>query len=144
MKQENNRQAITGIYHSYVRHRSILENIVFPVLLLLYPFVGIRQGLDVSDATYSLANFQYFPSMDGTWMVATFLANVAGNLLMQLPFGSTLAGIYCYTALIQSVTALAAYSALRKRIPTPLMFAEEAAQVAEYFGSHVERLYDVP
>ena len=50
MKQENNRQAITGIYHSYVRHRSILENIVFPVLLLLYPLVGSRQGLDVSDA----------------------------------------------------------------------------------------------
>ncbi len=125
MKQENNRQAITGIYHSYVRHRSILENIVFPVLLLLYPLVGSRQGLDVSDATYSLANFQYFPSMDGTWMVATFLANVAGHLLMQLPFGSTLAGIYCYTALIQSVTALAAYYALRKRIPAPLMFVGE-------------------
>lgn len=125
MSRENNRIAITGIYHSYERHRRMLENIVFPALLLLYPFAGIRQGLDVSDATYSLANFQYFPSMDGTWIVATFLANAAGHFLMQLPFGSTLIGMYCYTALIQSATALIAYFALRRRIPAPLVFIGE-------------------
>lgn len=125
MRRENNGNAVTGFCHGYERYRIILENIVFPVLLLLYPFVGIRQGLDVSDATYSLANFQYFPSMDGTWMVATFLANVTGHFLMQLPFGSTLTGMYCYTALIQSATALCAYYVLRKRIPAPFMFVGE-------------------
>lgn len=51
---------------------------MFPLLLTLYPLIGIRQGLDVSDTLYSLSNFQYFTAMDGTWMVATFLANVLG------------------------------------------------------------------
>lgn len=107
------------------KYKKILENGLFPLLLLLYPLVGVRQGLDVSDATYSLANFQYFPSMDGTWIVATFLANATGFLLMRLPFGDTLIGMYCYTALFQSATALLAYGLLKKRIPAPLLLLGE-------------------
>lgn len=114
--------SIDRIYHKYSK---LLENIIFPLLLLLYPLVGVRQGLDVSDATYSLSNFQYFASMDGTWMVATFLANVTGFLLMHLPFGDTLIGINCYTALIQSATAVAAYRILKRWIPAPLVFLGE-------------------
>ena len=55
---------------------------------------------------------QYFTTMDGTWMVATFLANVLGSLLMCLPFGGTLIGIYFYTSLLQSVTAVLVYRSL--------------------------------
>ncbi len=114
--------SIDRIYYKYSK---LTENKIFPLLLLLYPLVGVRQGLDVSDATYSLSNFQYFASMDGTWMVATFLANVTGFLLMHLPFGDTLIGINCYTVLIQSVTAVAAYRILKRRIPAPLVFLGE-------------------
>ena len=71
------------IYHIYDKNRIVLENIIFPVLLALYPLTGIRQGLDVSDTSYSLSNFQYFASMDGTWTVATFLANAAGWLMID-------------------------------------------------------------
>lgn len=113
------------IYHSYDRYRNILETIVFPALLFLYPLLGIRQGLDVSDTSYSLSNFQYFASMDGTWMVATFLANAVGWLMMHLPLGNTLVGMYCYTALIQSATAVAAYRGLKRRIPAPLVWVGE-------------------
>lgn len=113
------------LYKFYDKHRKVIENILFPALLVLYPFLGIRQGLDVSDATYSLSNFQYFASMDGTWTVATFLANVTGFLLMHLPFGSTLAGIRCYTALFPAAAAVIAYGVLKKRIPAPLVFAGE-------------------
>ena len=56
----------------YDKNRRIVENFLFPLLLILYPLAGIRQGIDVSDTTYSLANFQYFTSMEGTWIVATF------------------------------------------------------------------------
>lgn len=113
------------IYNIYNKSRIVLENIVFPVLLILYPLIGIRQGLDVSDTSYSLSNFQYFATMDGTWMVATFLANAAGWVMMHLPFGNTLLGMYGYTALVQSVTALAAYEGLKKRIPAPLVWIGE-------------------
>lgn len=103
------------------------------MVLLLYPLVKVNQGIDVADTTYSLANFQYFGSMDGTWMVATFLSNAAGSLMMHLPFGDTLMGMYCYTGLVQSALALMVYGVLsgafRKngtvRMPAALVFAGE-------------------
>ena len=57
----------------YGRCQNFIERIVFPFILVLYPLLRIRLGIDMADTTYSLSNFQYFPSMDGTWMVATFL-----------------------------------------------------------------------
>lgn len=105
--------------------KNYIENGVFIVLLVFYPLILINQGLDVADTTYSLANFQYFASMDGTWMVATFLSNVVGYLMMHLPLGDTLQGMYFYTALVQSVIALSVYLIMRKKIPAPLVFIGE-------------------
>lgn len=111
-----------GIYRKY---QNSIEKILFPAILLLYPLLTINQGLDVADTTYSLANFQYFGSVEGTWMVATFLANVAGWLFIHLPFGGTMIGMYFYTSLVQSAAALMVYFALRKSIPAPLLFLGE-------------------
>lgn len=111
-----------GIYRKY---QNFIEKICFPLILLLYPFLIVNQGLDVADSTYSLTNFQYFGSMDGTWMVATFLSNAAGWLLMQLPFGGTLLGMKCYTTLVQSAAALLVYFGLRKKIAAPFLFLGE-------------------
>lgn len=109
----------------YQKYRNCIENGVFIVLLALYPLIKIHQGLDVADTSYSLANFQFFPSTDGTWMVATYLANAAGYLLMQLPKGDTLAGMYFYTAPVVSVLALLFYQALRKKMPAWIAFLGE-------------------
>lgn len=109
----------------YGRYRKYIENIMFPMILLIYPLLKINQGIDASDTTYSLANFQYFGSMEGTWMVATFLANAVGSLLMHLPWGDTLLGMYFYTALLQPVIALAVYLGLRKKLPAPVLFLGE-------------------
>lgn len=111
-----------GIYRKY---QNFIEKICFPLILLLYPFLIVNQGLDVADSTYSLTNFQYFGSMDGTWMVATFLSNAAGWLFMQLPFGQTLLGMKCYTTLVQSAAALLVYFGLRKKIAAPFLFLGE-------------------
>lgn len=109
----------------YGRYQKYIENVIFPLILLVYPLLKVNQGIDVSDAIYSLANFQYFDSMEGTWMVATFLANAVGSLLMHLPWGDTLLGMYFYTALIQSVIALMVYLGLRKKLPAPVLFLGE-------------------
>lgn len=111
-----------GIYQKY---KNSIENILFPLALFLYPFIGVCQGLDLEDTTYSLANFQYFGEMNGTWMVATFLSNVWGNLLMHLPFGKTIIGMNCYTTLVQSAMALMVYLTFRKKMPAPLVFLGE-------------------
>ena len=109
----------------YRKYQTWIENGLFPVLLILYPFVQINQGIDVSDTAYSLSNFAFFGEMKGTWMTATFLANVLGSLLMKLPFGDTLLGIYCYTTLLQSATAVLVYASMRRRIPAPVLFLGE-------------------
>lgn len=111
-----------GIYQKY---KNSIENILFPLVLFLYPFIGVCQGLDLEDTTYSLANFQYFGEMNGTWMVATFLSNVWGSLLMHLPFGKTIIGMNCYTTLVQSTMALMVYLTFRKKMPAPLVFLGE-------------------
>lgn len=111
-----------GIYRKY---KNCIENVIFPAALFFYPFIGVCQGLDVADTTYSLANFQYFGQMDGTWMTATFLSNVWGSLLMCLPFGGTLIGMNCYTVLVQSAMALMVYLTFRKKMPAPLLFIGE-------------------
>ena len=111
-----------GIYRKY---QNCIEKLLFPAILLLYPLLAVNQGLDVADTTYSLANFQYFGSMEGTWMVATFLANVTGWLFTQLPFGGTLLGMYFYTSFVQSATALTVYFGLRKKMPASLLFLGE-------------------
>lgn len=109
----------------YKKYRNFIEGALFPFLLFIYPFLGIDQGLDVADSTYSLANFQYFGQMEGTWMVATFLSNATGSLLMKLPFGGTLLGMRCYATLVQSGMALSAYFALWKRMDARLLFLGE-------------------
>lgn len=114
-----------GLKKSYNNYKNLIENILFPAVLLLYPFIGVCQGLDLEDTTYSLANFQYFGQMDGTWMVATFLSNVWGSLLMHLPFGGTLIGMNCYTTLVQSAMALMVYLTFRRKMPAPLLFLGE-------------------
>lgn len=109
----------------YDKYKKFIVNLLFPAVLFLYPFLGVCQGLEVTDSTYSLTNFQYFGEMDGTWMVATFLSNVWGNLLMHLPFGGTLIGMNCYTVPVQSAMALMVYLVFRKRMPAPLLFLGE-------------------
>lgn len=97
------------------------------MLLVLYPLLRIRQGIDVSDTTYSLANFARFGEMEGTWMTATFLANALGSFLMKLPYGDTLCGIYFYTSLLPAATALLGYETLKKEMPAAVVFLGEAA-----------------
>lgn len=113
----------------YRKYRYMLENGLFIILLAFYPLMKINQGLDVVDTAYSLTNFQYFPTAEGTWMVATYLANVVGFLLMQLPRGNMLVGMNFYTGLIVSGFALLVYFTLRKKMPAWIVFLGEMLAV---------------
>ncbi len=113
----------------YEKYRNLIENSLFVIILAFYPLIRINQGLDVSDTAYSLVNFQYFPSADGTWQTATYLANAAGYLFMQLPKGDTLLGMNFYTGLIVSFTALLFYYTMRKKMPAWIVFMGEMLAV---------------
>ena len=109
----------------YQNHKNIIVNCIFPVILLLYPLMKVNQGVDVSDSTYSLGNYLFFPELKGTWMISTYLSNVLGFLLMKLPFGRMLMGMNFYTALFVSVLVLLVYYMLRKWMPDWIVFIGE-------------------
>lgn len=107
-----------------------LEQYLYPLILLLFPLIHCNQGIDLSDASYSLANFQFFAGAHTDWQVATYLSNLAGWILMQLPFGDTWLGMSFYTSLCVSAMALLGFYFLKGKMPAWIAFAGEIAAIA--------------
>ena len=57
------------------------ERFLFPLILLVWPLIQFRQGLDLADTTYALSNYAFLgkEGTASTWYFATFLANRVGN-----------------------------------------------------------------
>lgn len=79
------------------------------MILFLYPFIGVRQGVDVTDTTYSLGNYQFQNSLDKVWMLATYLPNLLGHGLTLLPGGDSMLGMNVYTTFLICIMALGVY-----------------------------------
>lgn len=107
-----------------------LEQVIFPLILLLWPLIKVNQGIDVTDSTYSLSNYLFADRLNGVWVMSTYMSNLLGSFLVRLPYGNTLAGINVYTGLILSVTALLCYYGLRKEFTAPVMFLGEFMAVS--------------
>ncbi|MBD5551407.1 MAG: hypothetical protein HDQ96_09540 [Lachnospiraceae bacterium] len=84
-------------------------NIVFLVVLALYPLRHISLGVEVTDGAYSAGNYRFLENINPMWRFATYLANVAGHFFTELPGGHTLIGLRFYTALFVSVLAVIVY-----------------------------------
>lgn len=103
--------------------------ILFPLILLLFPLLKISQGVDLTDTPYSLGNYRFFADAEGVWVMATFLSNVAGFLLTHLPLGGTMLGMKLYTSLLVSVMALFGYRFFKTKMPSWLAFLSELAAI---------------
>lgn len=103
----------------------LFPEILYIIILLIYPIIGADQGVSPVDPTYSLANFRFFNDMSGTWIIATFLANAVGHLLMCLPGASCFLGMNIYTSLIVGLIAVSAYLFLRSYINVHILFVSE-------------------
>ncbi len=105
--------------------------ILYPIILALYPLRHINQGVDLMDTGYSLANYEIFAQAESSWWnIATYLAGFSGDLLRQLPWGNTLMGMNFYTSLFVSVMALSVYFVLREKIPTWMLFLGEMIAIS--------------
>lgn len=109
----------------YQKYYDVISKYIFPVILFLYPFMTVNQGVDVSDSTYSFSNFLFFEQMEGMWVVSTYVSNVMGWLLTKLPFGTTLLGMKVYATFLISGTALLVYFMFRKWMPAWIAFVGE-------------------
>jgi len=114
----------------YKRYSGILENIIYPLILLLWPLVKIAQGVDVSDSTYSLGNYLYPDNIQITWKLSTYLSNAVGAVLVRLPYGDRLIGANIYTGLVLSVIALICYYLLRNEFGALVLFSGEFAAIS--------------
>lgn len=108
-----------------MRKKNTILNVLLISILILYPLIGVRQGLSVIDTTYSPANFTFFEEMSGTWIVATYLANVLGHLFTVLPGGDTLPGLNIYSSLLTGVISAISYKALSERMGAAPAFLGE-------------------
>lgn len=107
----------------------IFGNVVFPLILLLFPLVKANQGVDLTDTGYSLGNYRFFAPDGGIWTLLTFLSNVVGAAFSQLPYGSTMLGMKVYTGLVVSLTALLGYRFFKTKMPPWLAFVGEMAAI---------------
>ena len=116
---------IRSYFYNFKRFQAPLEKYIFPVILLFYPLVSVGQGLDISDATYGLSNYEYLPLIDPMWGISTFLGNVVGRGIMKLPFAGTMLGMNIYCSLIICIAALFSYYVLQKWMPGWMIFIGE-------------------
>lgn len=107
----------------------LVENILFPLVLLLFPLLKVREGIDLTDTGYSLGNYRFFGESGGIWVALTFLSNVAGFLLTKFPMGETMLGMKFYASLIISAMGLLGYRFFKTKMPAALAFAGEIAAI---------------
>ena len=112
-------------FYNLKKYQKPLEKYLFPVVLLLYPLIGVTNGLDIADSTYSLANYEFLGAVDPMWAISTFLSNIAGRAIMSLPGAGTMLGMNIYCSFIISFTALLAYYLLQKWMPGWMIFIGE-------------------
>lgn len=89
-------------------------DVVLCAILVLLPFLHVNIGLSVADQGYNLINFESFPDMNSTWMIATLAANLVGKFFTYLPFGHYMLGMNIYCTLLLSVAAVLMYVVLKK------------------------------
>ncbi len=116
---------IRSYFYNLKRFQAPLEKYLFPVVLLLYPLIGINQGLNIADTTYGLSNYEYFGSIDPMWAISTFLSNVAGSAIMKLPGAGNMVGMSFYCSLIIGITAIIPYYMLQRWMPGWMIFIGE-------------------
>ena len=129
MKEMAGRVKAFGESKEFHRVWKLVENIVFPLVLLLFPLLKVQEGIDLTDTGYSLGNYRFFGESGGIWEVLTFLSNVTGFLFTKLPMGKTMLGMKIYSSLIISLMGLLGYRFFRTKMPAALAFAGEIAAI---------------
>lgn len=117
-------KAISKIEGWMKSHDKILTCIGVMILALL-PFLHVNSGVEYTDTGYSLGNYENFARAEGTWALATFLANVTGWLLTKLPFGHTMLGMQVYCNALLGFLLVVVFLQLKKYLPGFYVFVGE-------------------
>lgn len=116
---------IRSCFYNLKKYQEPLEKYLFPLILLLFPLFGAGAGLDITDTTYSLGNYQYLDTVNDMWLFSTFLSNQAGAMIMHLPGAGTMLGFNIWCSFITSGIALVSYYFLKRFMPGWMIFIGE-------------------
>jgi len=123
-----------SIKNAYNKIKLPAEKIIMPIILVIYSFVGINQGVDFTDTMYSIINYLCTGTeyIDQTWAIATFLSNYIGKFISEIPYGNTLMGMNAYCTLPIVFMALSVYFCdwHHNMIPKPLLFLGEIISIS--------------
>ena len=103
----DNKTKIKNLKHNIVEY-------ILAFVLLIYPLRKITTGIDLMDAGYSLGNYHFSDIMDEMWKLATYLANIVGEICSKIPYGDTWIGMNFYTSLFIGLTAAGCYAFMVK------------------------------
>ena len=98
--------------------------LICTVLLALFAFVGVCEGADLTDSTYSMGNYESFYTLQGDWLYATYLSNLIGFIIFRISGGRFLV-FSIITRLIPAACAVFVLHGLKKQIPFPVLFLGE-------------------
>ncbi|MBR1670930.1 MAG: hypothetical protein IJ695_09545 [Butyrivibrio sp.] len=116
---------LRSFFYKLKKFQTPLEKSVFPIVLLLYPLLGAGEGLDITDTSYSLANYEFLDKIDPMWALSTFLSNLTGGAIMHLPGAGSMLGMNIYCSFVISGIALICYYLLSKWEPHWMIFLGE-------------------
>lgn len=106
-----------------------IQTVLFPLILFLFPLCKAGYGVDLTDTGYSLGNYRFRESIDGIWMLLTWLSNLLGSFLTKLPMGKSMLGMKIYCSLVVSLSALLGYRFFRTKMPAWVAFLGEIAAI---------------
>ncbi|MBO4346461.1 MAG: hypothetical protein J5840_02340 [Lachnospiraceae bacterium] len=115
------------------KKKSIVPDCIFAAVLILLPFLHLAFGVEFTDTVYSPGNYENLQSMNLTWTIATFWANMLGKAFTLLPLGHTLIGMKFYTTLIPVAGVLTSYFYLKKYIPRVIVFLGEILAISLFW-----------
>lgn len=107
----------------------ITKKILFPLCLLLFACLRANKGIDLTDSTYSLGNYEFISEGNGVWFLLTFVSNWIGRIIMCLPFGGYMLGFKIYSSLLVGGFAVIGYRFFRTKMPAWLAFLAEVAAI---------------
>ncbi|MCR5278495.1 MAG: hypothetical protein K6E19_03550 [Lachnospiraceae bacterium] len=93
-----------------------ITGFLFPVILVVFAFIKVNKGLDITDSAFNPYNYLHTGSLNDTWFYSYFLTNMLGAFFGILPMGKTMLGMNIYTGLVKLILALLSYFFFTKRI----------------------------
>ncbi len=97
-----------------VKKHILFTELLFPVMIVLLPLIGVWRGVGLADTTVSMLGYLHPEKLSPFWDYGYFYSNLLGHLFSKLPSGNMLVVMNFLCATIPAFSGLIAYFFARK------------------------------